>query len=212
MFALVFFFISSVQAANIVWVSMDWDNDGDGINDSQEWVDLLEAEGYTVDFQPGYWDVLTEDKVDELNAADLVIFSATIQSNIFGGDDPEESGKKKHGHGASDTGSGMVVTTLLPDDKMIQDKVDWTNIPCKALIFLSERDICYTTQVQTRIILTEEVFITYRDKGCAFPTKNNIQFPEISNGQNTSMRSYDLRITHLECKGGFWLVKDCMSV
>jgi len=40
-----------------------------------------------------------------------------------GGDDPEESGKKKHGHGASDTGSGMVVTTLLPDDKMIQDKV-----------------------------------------------------------------------------------------
>ncbi|OHB59743.1 MAG: hypothetical protein A2167_07695 [Planctomycetes bacterium RBG_13_46_10] len=85
--------ITSVNAKTItiVWVSMDWDADSDGINDSQEWVDKLTDEGYTIDFRPAYWDELTEDKVVELNAADLVIVSATTQSGILSTDATESS-------------------------------------------------------------------------------------------------------------------------
>jgi regulation of enolase protein 1 (concanavalin A-like superfamily) len=83
--------ITSVNAQNIVWVAMDWDADSDGVNDSQEWVDLLTDEGYTIDFRPAYWDELTEDKVVELNAFDLVIVSATTQSGVLATDAAEAS-------------------------------------------------------------------------------------------------------------------------
>ena len=75
--------ISSTRAQNIVWVAMDWDADNDGVNDSQEWVDLLTDEGYTIDFRQAYWDELTADHVVELNAFDLVIVSATTQSGVL---------------------------------------------------------------------------------------------------------------------------------
>ncbi len=83
--------ITSVNAQTIVWVAMDWDADSDGVNDSQEWVDKLTDEGYTVDFRPAYWDELTADKVVELNAADLVIVSATTQSGVLSTDATEAS-------------------------------------------------------------------------------------------------------------------------
>jgi regulation of enolase protein 1 (concanavalin A-like superfamily) len=83
--------ITSVNAQTIVWVTMDWDADSDGVNDSQEWVDLLTDEGYTIDFRPAYWDELTEDKVVELNAFDLVIVSATTQSGVLATDAAEAS-------------------------------------------------------------------------------------------------------------------------
>jgi regulation of enolase protein 1 (concanavalin A-like superfamily) len=83
--------ITSVNAQTIVWVTMDWDADSDGVNDSQEWVDLLTDEGYTIDFRPAYWDELTEDKVVELNAFDLVIVSATTQSGVLVTDAAEAS-------------------------------------------------------------------------------------------------------------------------
>jgi hypothetical protein len=75
--------ITSVNAQNIIWVAMDWDADSDGVNDSQEWVDMLTDEGYTIDFRQAYWDELTEDLVAELNTADLVIVSATTQSGVL---------------------------------------------------------------------------------------------------------------------------------
>src|SRR4030042_5943093 len=83
--------ITSVNAQNIIWVTMDWDADGDGVYDSKEWVDKLTDEGYTVDSRPAYWDELTADKVVELNAADLVIVSATTQSSILTTDATETS-------------------------------------------------------------------------------------------------------------------------
>jgi hypothetical protein len=83
--------ITSVNAQTIVWVAMDWDADTDGVNDSQEWVDKLTNEGYTVDFRPGYWDALTDANVVELNAADLVIISATTQSGVLATDATEAS-------------------------------------------------------------------------------------------------------------------------
>ena len=55
----------SANAQNMIWVAMNWDAGTDGVNDSQEWVDKLTDEGYTIDFRPAYWDELTEDKVAE---------------------------------------------------------------------------------------------------------------------------------------------------
>jgi hypothetical protein len=81
----------SANAQNIIWVAMDWDADTDGVNDSQEWVDKLTDEGYTIDFRPAYWDELTEAMVEELNAADLVIVSATTQSGVLATDATEVS-------------------------------------------------------------------------------------------------------------------------
>jgi hypothetical protein len=81
--------ITSVNAQTIIWVAMDWDADADGVNDSQEWVDKLTDEGYTIDFRPGYWDALTEDQVVELNTADLVVISATHQSGVLVNDAAE---------------------------------------------------------------------------------------------------------------------------
>ena len=77
-FILVFVFISTANAKTIIWVSgnVDGDNNADLTNDWQEWIDKLESEGYTVDARPQYWDELTQAKVDELNAADLVITQA----------------------------------------------------------------------------------------------------------------------------------------
>jgi hypothetical protein len=81
--------ITPVNAQNIIWVTMDWDADTDGVQDSQEWVDMLTEEGYTIDCRPAYWDELTEDKVAELNTADLVIISATTQSGVLVNDATE---------------------------------------------------------------------------------------------------------------------------
>ncbi len=84
-FILSFVLIPSANAKNIIWVAMNQDGDRDGnyLNDFQEFTDGLKAEGYTVDIRLGYWDALTDAKVLELNAADLVLFSRSIQSGTF---------------------------------------------------------------------------------------------------------------------------------
>ena len=59
---LAFCMTSSMQAANIIWVSGFFDDNGDGEPDDQAWVDMLEARGYTVDYTPG-WEALDDDKI-----------------------------------------------------------------------------------------------------------------------------------------------------
>ena len=49
---------------NIIWVSEDIDNDGDGTMDDQGWIDHLTAQGYSVDVQRNYWQTLEEDLDD----------------------------------------------------------------------------------------------------------------------------------------------------
>jgi hypothetical protein len=61
----------------IAWVTESTDQNEDGIIDDQGWYDWLESEGHTVDYQPDYWMELDSDKIEELNAADLVIVSRT---------------------------------------------------------------------------------------------------------------------------------------
>ncbi|MHC4532525.1 MAG: hypothetical protein ACYS6K_01095 [Planctomycetota bacterium] len=80
---LAFCMASSVQAANIIWVAGTHDDNGDGAPDDQGWVDLLEAQGYTVDFQRGIWEDLDDDKITALNAADLVIISRCSNSSAY---------------------------------------------------------------------------------------------------------------------------------
>lgn len=84
----------TVQAANIIFVSDQYDDSGDGIPDDQAWVDLLIAKGYKVDYtmgrEPGngYWQTLDDSKIAKLNAADLVIVSQNTNSGAY--DDGEE--------------------------------------------------------------------------------------------------------------------------
>jgi len=85
-----FCMVSSVQAANIIWVSGFFDDNGDGEPDDQAWVDMLEARGYTVDYTPG-WEDLDDDKIAALNAADLIIISRCSNSGDYDDDATEIS-------------------------------------------------------------------------------------------------------------------------
>jgi hypothetical protein len=79
---------------NIVWVSDMYDDNGDGAPDDEEWVDILTAEGYAVNYTAGasmgdgFWRELDDAKIATLNAADLIIVSRNSNSGDY--DDGEE--------------------------------------------------------------------------------------------------------------------------
>jgi len=78
------------QAANIVWVSGDHDDNGDGVPDDMGWVEFLRANGHTVDFDAaGPWEDLDDAEIARLNDADLVIVSRDSDSGAYDeGDEP----------------------------------------------------------------------------------------------------------------------------
>jgi hypothetical protein len=75
--------MSSVFAADIVLVGEAHDYDVDGIQDDQQLVDWLVAEGHSVDVQYDNWTTLNPDKMEVLNAADLIIVSRTCNSTLY---------------------------------------------------------------------------------------------------------------------------------
>jgi hypothetical protein len=76
---------------DIILVSGGHDNNADGVPDDFMWAPMLEAEGYAVDWQPGNWAELDDDKIAALNAADLVIVSRGSNSGDFDdGDEPTQ--------------------------------------------------------------------------------------------------------------------------
>jgi hypothetical protein len=87
--ALTLCFVSSANAANIVWVSENLDLDQDGLVDDWEWIDILESLGHDVYSNPGAWDTLDEEEIALLNDADLVIFSRCSNSGGYAGDPAE---------------------------------------------------------------------------------------------------------------------------
>ncbi|MHC4228377.1 MAG: hypothetical protein ACYSW0_13210, partial [Planctomycetota bacterium] len=86
--ALAFCLVSSSYAATIIWVS-DNKNPTDGAAADQGWVDLLEANGYTVDlsFRNAEGRDLNDAKIAALNAADLIIVSRDTNSGDYDDDD-----------------------------------------------------------------------------------------------------------------------------
>ena len=84
-----FFLVPTVQAADIVLVNEAYDTDVDGVQDDQVLIDWLVAEGHAVDVQPGTWTELDPNKIDALNAADLVIFSRSTGSGNYASDAAE---------------------------------------------------------------------------------------------------------------------------
>jgi len=83
---LAFCMASSLHAATIVWVS---DNKAptDGVPADQPWVDLLDAQGYTVnlDFRNQEGRSLDAAEIETLNAADLIIISRDTNSGDYTG-------------------------------------------------------------------------------------------------------------------------------
>jgi len=88
--ALVFCLGSSVQATTIIWVSGAFNDNAEAGPDDEEWIGILEAEGYTVDlsFRNAEGNDLDDDKIAALEAADLIIFSRN--SNSGDHDDGDE--------------------------------------------------------------------------------------------------------------------------
>ena len=80
-----------MPAANIIWVSDAYDDNADGEPDDQPWMDLLEANGYTVDasFRNQEARNLDDDKIAALNAADLIIVSRNSDSANYASDATE---------------------------------------------------------------------------------------------------------------------------
>jgi hypothetical protein len=73
--------------ANIIWVTGGYDDKPDGVTDDIEWVDILKAEGYTVDNSESYVE-LDDAKIAALEAADLIIVSRNSNSGDY--DDGDE--------------------------------------------------------------------------------------------------------------------------
>jgi len=78
----------------IIWVSEAVDRNEDGIQDDEQWVDILQAAGYGVNVQLNHWMTLGDEKgpndmndyVAQLNAGDLVIISRTASSGSYATD------------------------------------------------------------------------------------------------------------------------------
>jgi len=90
--ALAFYLGSSVQAATIIWVS-DNKNPAGNVAADQGWVDLLEAEGFTVDlnFRNAEGRDLDDTKIAALNDGDLIIISRDANSGDYDdGDEPTQ--------------------------------------------------------------------------------------------------------------------------
>ena len=76
------------KAATIIWVS-EANVNANSVYFDQGWVDLLEDAGYTVDFRPGEWTTLDDDKLATLESADLIIGSRTSNSGNYATDATE---------------------------------------------------------------------------------------------------------------------------
>jgi hypothetical protein len=72
---------------DVVLVSGDHDDDGDGVIDDIGLKNLLDAQGFNVNYQPGNWTELDDVKIAVLNDADLVIISRTTNSGDYDDDD-----------------------------------------------------------------------------------------------------------------------------
>ena len=91
LFMLAFCLVSSAHAATIIWVSDSYDDNVDGEPDDQPWIDMLEANGYTVDlsFRNQEGRTLDDNKIAALNAADLIIISRNSDSGNYASDATE---------------------------------------------------------------------------------------------------------------------------
>jgi len=86
--ALVLLLGLSAHAQTIVWIS-ETNVDAQSVYFDQGWIDLLEDEGYTVDFRPGEWMTLDADKLATLESADLIIASRNSNSGNYATDATE---------------------------------------------------------------------------------------------------------------------------
>jgi hypothetical protein len=75
--------IPAPAGANIILVTKAEDRDSDGLRDDHSLESFLVSEGHRVDVRPDYWEVLTPDKITELNAADLIIISRLAWSSRY---------------------------------------------------------------------------------------------------------------------------------
>ncbi|TKJ38651.1 MAG: hypothetical protein CEE38_02815 [Planctomycetes bacterium B3_Pla] len=81
--ALLLLQVGIVQAAEIIVITENVDVDLDRVEDDQELIDWLIAEGHSVDVRRNNWMILNAQKIADLNAADLIIVSRLTNSGIY---------------------------------------------------------------------------------------------------------------------------------
>jgi hypothetical protein len=79
--------VEPTGVADIIWVTGGYDDNGDGAADDLEWIDILKAQGYSVDSSSSYVD-LDDASIAKLNAAKLIIVSRCSNSGDY--DDGDE--------------------------------------------------------------------------------------------------------------------------
>lgn len=75
--------VAAVRAAEIIVVTENVDKNLDRIEDDQELIDWLRAEGHSVDVRRNTWDILNSNLIAQLNAADLIIVSRLAGSGLY---------------------------------------------------------------------------------------------------------------------------------
>jgi hypothetical protein len=80
-----------VRAAEIIVITENVDQDLDRIEDDQELIDWLIAEGHSVNLRRNNWMNLDSRKIADLNAADLIIVSRLTHGGVYNdGDEPTQ--------------------------------------------------------------------------------------------------------------------------
>ena len=154
---------------NIVWVTETCDDDLDGIQDDQAWIDWLAAEGYTVDVRIDYWLEFDAGKVDELNAADLVIVSRSATSGGYiDGDEP--------------TLWNSVTTPLITFNVHLTRSNRWLWINSTSILHLN-------ASMMTALVLDHPVF-----DGVTLDPNNQVQALDVAvgSGQTTFVNTLDV--------------------
>ncbi len=154
--------------ANIIWVSSTRDYDVDGVQDDQAWIDWLVAEGYNVDVRIDYWKELDAAKVDELNAADLVIISRSTYDH-------------DHSDGNEPTLWNSVTTPLITMNSWLVNSNRWR--------WINTTDWVRRDHIMMALDTTHPVF-----DGVTFETGNLVIFLDntVGSGQATFVGSIDV--------------------
>ncbi|MCP4260893.1 MAG: hypothetical protein GY774_25795 [Planctomycetes bacterium] len=110
--ALFLFQAGTVGAVEIIVITEYEDKDLDRLEDDQELIDWLVAEGHSVDVRRNNWMILDSQKIADLNAADLIIVSRLAKSGIYK-------------HGEEPTQWNSVTTPLLLMNPYFARNIIW---------------------------------------------------------------------------------------
>jgi hypothetical protein len=175
-------------SAHIILVTEAIDWDMDGLRDDHSLESFLVSEGHIVDVRPDYWKVLTPDKMAELNAADLIIFSRLAWSDHY--DEGNET-----------TDWNSLTTPLLQMNAYFARNTRWKWVNSGAGT-PDETPLIYAQVVDPLHPIFDSVLLTTFDPSNPGSPTNVVQIidPLVGTGLTTFVGSTDMGNGHLIAK------------